>query len=92
MFGFVIANREELTKEQMQRYQQIYCGICRRIRIQHSGLCRFALSYDLVFLALLLTSLVDCHFFNVGPVLFYSALLAFVEHQTYQRRLKQPKQ
>lgn len=30
-------------------------------------------------LALLLTSLVDCHFFNVGPVLLYSAILAFVE-------------
>lgn len=46
----------------------------------------------LTVLALLLTSLVDCHFFNIGPVLFYSALLAFVEHQTYQRRLKRPKQ
>ena len=30
-------------------------------------------------LALLLTSLIDCHFFNVGPVLLYSATLAFVE-------------
>lgn len=30
-------------------------------------------------LALLLTSLIDCHFFNVGPVFLYSAALAFVE-------------
>ncbi len=30
-------------------------------------------------LTLLATSLVDCHFFNVGPVLFYSTMLAFVE-------------
>lgn len=30
-------------------------------------------------LALLMASMVDCHFFNVGPVLFYSATLAFVE-------------
>lgn len=30
-------------------------------------------------LALLLTSLLDCHFFNVGPVLLYSAMLAFTE-------------
>jgi hypothetical protein len=29
--------------------------------------------------ALLGTSMVDCHFFNVGPVLFYSMMLAFVE-------------
>lgn len=32
-------------------------------------------------LALLLLSMVDCHFFNVGPVLIYSATLAFVEFQ-----------
>ncbi|MBR5023085.1 MAG: O-antigen ligase family protein [Oscillospiraceae bacterium] len=30
-------------------------------------------------LALLLASLLDCHFFNVGPVLLYSAMLAFTE-------------
>ena len=31
--------------------------------------------------ALLLTSLLDCHFFNVGPVLFYSMALAFAENR-----------
>ena len=30
---------------------------------------------------LLLCSLLDCHFFNVGPTLFYSAVLAFLEKQ-----------
>ncbi len=30
-------------------------------------------------LALVLMSLLDCHFFNVGPVLFYSLSLAFAE-------------
>lgn len=29
---------------------------------------------------LILCSLVDCHFFNIGPVLFYSMGLAFAEH------------
>lgn len=29
--------------------------------------------------ALLLTSLFDCHFFNIGPTLFYSMALAFME-------------
>lgn len=29
--------------------------------------------------ALLLTSMLDCHFFNIGPVLFYSVALAFAE-------------
>jgi len=32
-------------------------------------------------LALLLTSMLDCHFFNIGPVLLYSAILAVVECQ-----------
>lgn len=32
-------------------------------------------------LALLLTSMLDCHFFNVGPVLVYSGILAFTEFQ-----------
>ncbi len=35
-------------------------------------------------LALLLMSLLDCHFFNVGPVLFYSMGLAFAENCTAQ--------
>lgn len=30
--------------------------------------------------AMLLMSLLDCHFFNIGPVLFYSMGLAFIEH------------
>lgn len=34
----------------------------------------------LAVLALLLMSLIDCHFFNIGPVLFYSGALAFVEY------------
>lgn len=32
--------------------------------------------------ALLLTSLFDCHFFNIGPTLFYSMALAFAEKYT----------
>ena len=31
-------------------------------------------------MALLLASMLDCHFFNVGPVLFYSMALAFAEN------------
>jgi hypothetical protein len=29
---------------------------------------------------LLLTSMLDCHFFNIGPTMFYSMALAFMEH------------
>lgn len=36
-------------------------------------------------LALLLTSLLDCHFFNFGPALLYSALLVFAEGDNLRR-------
>ena len=38
--------------------------------------------------ALLIMSMVDCHFFNVGPVLIYSATLAIVEFQLNKPNLK----
>lgn len=57
MFGFVTANTGELSKEQKIRYNAVYCGICRRIRQQHSNVARLTLNYDMTFLALLLMSL-----------------------------------
>ena len=59
MFGFVAASVEELTPEEKQRYNSVYCGICRRIRSQSSNLSRLTLSYDTTFLALLLMSLYE---------------------------------
>ena len=59
MFGFVIASLEELSEEQKNRYQSVYCGICRAIRDADGQLCRLGLSYDMVFLALLLMSLYE---------------------------------
>lgn len=59
MFGFVTANGAELTNEQKQRYNSIYCGICRQIREQCSQTARLGLSYDMAFLALLLMSLYE---------------------------------
>ena len=59
MFGFVIANGSELTKEQKSRYSGVYCGICRQIRSQCSQIARLGLSYDMAFLALLLMSLYE---------------------------------
>ena len=59
MFGFVTVHYSELNKQQKDRYQAVYCGICRQIRQnsgQTAGLC---LSYDITFLALLLMSLYE---------------------------------
>lgn len=59
MFGFVMANMDELSKEQKLRYNAVYCGICRQIQLQSSRMCRLGLSYDMVFLALVLMSLYE---------------------------------
>ena len=59
MFGIVTATHSELTEAQRQRYGAVYCGICRRIRIQHTQRARLGLSYDMAFLALLLMSLYE---------------------------------
>ncbi len=59
MFGFVTASLKELNKEQQKRYNAVYCGICRQIRIRASQSARMALSYDMAFLALLLMSLYE---------------------------------
>ena len=59
MFGLVTASVSELTQEQKQRYNAVYCGICRAIRQEHSSLARLGLSYDMAFLALLHMSLYE---------------------------------
>ena len=59
MFGYVSANWKELRDDQKNRYQAAYCGVCRGIR-EHSGnVSRLGLSYDMAFLALLLSSLYE---------------------------------
>ena len=59
MFGYVTASIKELDKEAEKRYGAVYCGICRRIRIQSGQVARIGLSYDMAFLALLLMSLYE---------------------------------
>ena len=54
-------------------------------RLQTIGMFWQKRHSDVVFigfsvLALLIMSLLDCHFFNIGPTLFYSIALAFAEH------------
>ena len=59
MFGFVNANVRELTPEQKTRYNSVYCGICRQIRLRSSSTARLGLRYDMAFLALLHMSLYE---------------------------------
>ena len=54
-----------------------------RIYIKRRNLSRAYYSNAFIALsigALLLSSLLDCHLFNIGPTLFYSTMLAVMEH------------
>lgn len=59
MFGFVCASVGELEEQEKKRYNAVYCGICRRIRLNHGNLPRLTLRYDMAFLAMLHMSLYE---------------------------------
>lgn len=59
MFGTIICNKNELTDEELARYQGTYCGLCRAIKSRYGQLERMTLNYDMTFFALLLNGLYD---------------------------------
>ena len=59
MFGYIIANPDALTPEQLARYKSCYCGLCRALRLRHGSLSRLTLTYDMTFLVLLLESMYE---------------------------------
>jgi len=59
MFGYLVADTERLTEEEYARYRACYCGLCRAIRERHGQAAGLALSYDMTFLVLLLSSLYE---------------------------------
>ena len=59
MFGYILADVKSLSPQQLARYKGQYCGLCRAIGGRCGGVCRLSLTYDMVFLALLLGSLYE---------------------------------
>lgn len=59
MFGYVQANRNELSKEEKERYQSVYCGLCHALGERYGFCTRLSLNFDFAFLALLLSSLYE---------------------------------
>lgn len=56
MFGYVVANLDALDAAQKEWYGACYCGLCRAIGDRYGQVRRLALTYDMAFLALLLSS------------------------------------
>lgn len=59
MLGYVQADKNELKVREFEVYNGYYCGLCKTVGSRYSQVLRRALSYDMVFLALLLSSLSD---------------------------------
>ncbi len=59
MFGYVRVNFSALGEEEKTRFRACYCGLCRTLGERWGLGGRAALSYDMAFLAMLLTSLYE---------------------------------
>ena len=59
MFGYVMVDDKTLTKEENDRYQKQYCGLCKILHDKYGMTGRMTLTYDMTFLSMLLSSLYD---------------------------------
>ena len=59
MFGYITIDRDELKGKELDRYRKYYCGICMALKDRCGQRARLTLTYDLTFLAVLLTDLYD---------------------------------
>lgn len=59
MFGYITVHPKELSPAAKDRYQAYYCGLCRTLRTRYGVTGQLALSYDMTFLALLLSALYE---------------------------------
>lgn len=59
MFGYVNVLADELKVREYKQFKAYYCGLCRAMGKRCSQLSRIGLSYDMTFLAILLSSLSD---------------------------------
>lgn len=59
MIGYVTAAQKSLKSEEIDVYRAFYCGVCKAIAERYGTAARLALSYDAVFLAMLISSVTN---------------------------------
>lgn len=59
MFGYVTVCRENLSEDGYNTFRAYYCGLCKTIGKRCSQCARMGLSYDITFLAIVLSSVDD---------------------------------
>ena len=57
MLGYVVINKDLLSEGEYRIYNGYYCGVCKSIGREHGQIPRLALSYDVVFMAIVLSAL-----------------------------------
>ena len=59
MFGYIVINKPEMKFREFDMYQSYYCGLCKSLKERYGKIGQMTLSYDMTFLALLLSSLYE---------------------------------
>ena len=59
MFGYVVINKPELKFKEFDIYRGYYCGLCRSLKKRYGIAGQMTLTYDMTFLAMLLTGLYE---------------------------------
>ena len=59
MFGYIVINKPEMKFREFDMYQSYYCGLCKSLKNRYGKIGQMTLSYDMTFLALLLSSLYE---------------------------------
>lgn len=59
MFGYIIANKAELKLKDYEKYREYYCGVCNSLKERYGIVSGLSLSYDVTFLAILLSALYE---------------------------------
>ncbi len=59
MFGYVVVNKPELKIREYEEYRAYYCGLCKALKKRAGATGQMSLSYDMAFLAVLLSLLYE---------------------------------
>ncbi|MDO4632831.1 MAG: DUF5685 family protein [Eubacteriales bacterium] len=59
MVGYIVVNKDELKVKDFETYRAYYCGLCRQLKKNYGISGQLSLTYDMTFLAILLTGLYE---------------------------------
>ena len=61
MFGYIYVNDQEMKLKDLRTYRGFYCGLCEELKDRYGREGQLLLSYDLTFLAILMSGLYEPH-------------------------------